>query len=203
MFEDMASILKILEQRFPKKSQISNRMRVFKVEVIKSLQNGIRLFENHSSRNELRQYLHLLIDFDPYLLSAYIKLGELIEDELKQERLARTTLSKETIRNTDNFLSKMENYVLRKHVKEAQLHYLRGKLTTYYPMNERQLSSEIASFKRALDLVPDHHLARLALAYNYHQLTFYRQSVKVLEPLVISNRLRTIWNTTKRLLSYT
>ena len=32
MFEDMASILKILEQRFPKSSKGSDRMKVFKVE---------------------------------------------------------------------------------------------------------------------------------------------------------------------------
>ena len=185
MFEDMASILKIVEQRFPKKSQGSNRMKVFKSKVIEALQDGIRLFETHSSQNELRQYLYLLIEFDAYLPSAYIKLGELIEGELRREIQARSKLSNQTIKNTDNFLSKMEKFALRKHVKESQLHYLRGKLTTYYPLGQRQLSSEIASFKRSLELKPDHHLARLALAKNYHQLSFYRQSVKILEPLMV------------------
>ncbi len=184
MYEDMASILKILEQRFPKKSQISERMKVFKMEVMNALRDGIRLFETHSSGDELRQYLYLLIDFDPYLLSAYLKLGNLIEDELKEESRVRSILSKETIKNTDYFLSKLEKYVLRKYVKESQLHYLRAKLTTYYPEDKRQLSSEIASFKRVLELNPDHHLGRLALAENYHQLGFYRQSVKILESLV-------------------
>ena len=85
-------------------------MKVFKSRVIKALQDGIRLFEVHSSEMELRQYLYLLIDFDPYLLTAYIKLGELIEYELKQEVLARSTLSIEAIKSTDEFLFKMENY---------------------------------------------------------------------------------------------
>ena len=185
MFEDMASILKVLERRFPKSSKGSDRMKVFKSRVIKALQDGIRLFEIHSSETELRQYLHLLIDFDPYFLTAYIKLGELIEYDLKKEVLARSTLSVEAIKSTDEFLVKMEKFVLRKYVKESQLHYLRGKLPTYYPKSKRQLSSEIASFKRALELKPEHHLARLALAKNYHELSFFRQSARVLEPLVI------------------
>ena len=79
----------------------------------------------------------------------------------------------------------MEKFVLRKYVKESQLHYLRGKLPTYYPKSKRQLSSEIVSFKRTLELKPEHHLARLALAKNYHELSFFRQSARVLEPLVI------------------
>ena len=57
MFEDMASILKVLERRFPKSSKGSDRMKVFKSRVIKALQDGIRLFEIHSSEMELRQYL--------------------------------------------------------------------------------------------------------------------------------------------------
>ena len=189
MFEDMASILKTLEQRFPKKSRSSNRMQTFKSKVLDSLKDSIRLFETHSSKNELRQYLYLLIDFDPYLRSAYVRLGELIEDDLKREKRARSLLSNETMKTTDAFLSKLEKQGLRRNPKESQLHYLRGKLTTYYPMDKRQLSAEIASFKRALELKPSHHMARLALAGNYHQLGFYRQSVKVLEPLVISKKL--------------
>ncbi len=186
MYEDMASILKILEQKFPKKSRTSKRMQEFKSKVLESLTDGIRLFEVHSSRDELRKYLYLLIDFAPSLASAYVKLGELIEDELKMEKDQRSVLSSRTMKSTDIFLSKLEEQGLRKNSKEAQLHYLRGKLTTYYPIDSRQPSAEIASFKRTLDLEPNHHQARLALASNYHGLGFYRQSVKVLEPLLDS-----------------
>ena len=60
----------------------------------------------------------------------------------------------------------------------------------YYPKSKRQLSSEIASFKQYTELKPEHHLARLALAKNYHELSFFRQSARVLEPLVILETFR-------------
>lgn len=184
MYEDMASILKTLEQRFPEEVKKSDRIRIFKTTVIKSLKKGIRLFEIHASRKELLQYLRLLIDFDPYFEGAYIKLGELIEEDLSQEQISRSVISADSISATDAFLSGLERFALKSNNQSAQLHYLRAKLTTYYPVKLRNFSHEIASFKRALDADSRHHKARLALAHNYHQLNFFRQSIKELDTLL-------------------
>lgn len=185
MYEDMASILKILQAKFPRESEKSDQLRLFKKTVISALTKSIELFELHASRDDLYQYLNLLIDFDPYLLDPYIKLGGLIEQNLSNELSSRKMISPNTIETTEAFLSKLENYALPRHNQTASLHYIRGKLTTFYPSKQRNFSREIVSFKRCLDLDSNYFLASLALAENYNKMGFYRQSIKVLDDLII------------------
>lgn len=184
MYEDMASILKTLQAKFPRESEKSEQLRLFKKTVIAALTRSIELFEQHASRDDLYQYLHLLIDFDPYLLEPYIKLGELIEQNLSAELSARSVISPKTIETTEAFLSKLENYALPRHSQRPSLHYIKGKLTTFYPSKLRNFSREIVSFKRCLDLDSNYFLASLALAENYNGMGFFRQSIKVLDDLI-------------------
>lgn len=179
--DELAAFLQILKQRFPRQFAEDPKFSTLVASITtRLLDNADILIRNKADDELLRRYLNSCRELNPTSVEVYARLFTVLERIFLKELSQRQFLSAQSAETAARFGVWIEQDALRAHSDLADLYYFAGRILSMRPKREREYARELGFLRRALEIEPAYHQARLQIAANYFDFGYAMQAYEAL-----------------------